>query len=88
MKSLTAPAKDEIWEIATARPFRSDASEPKTQKKDGPATKTRSKTPPIFPHAVKQWKNEEVRRYSPFHFPGQVIDLDIFGVALIKQIMY
>lgn len=88
VKSVAVPTADYVWRHDLTRTFRSNV--PNTKAKcDKPAKQSETrKYPPIFPHVSKAYKLDEVRRYSPFHFPGQVNDLDIFGIALIKQIMY
>ncbi|CAH1637566.1 unnamed protein product [Spodoptera littoralis] len=73
VKSVAVPATDYIWRYDLTRTFRLNVPEKKKcDKSVEPANQSETrKIPPIFPHVGKAYKLEEVRRYSPFHFPGQ-----------------
>ncbi|PZC72961.1 hypothetical protein B5X24_HaOG210315 [Helicoverpa armigera] len=82
IKSLAVPAKDNVWRLDVARNIRfnavlEDSKSMSCGEKEAapppkkPAKSKARKVPHVFPHLGKAFKNEEVRRYSPFHFPGQ-----------------
>ncbi|XP_021196867.3 NADH-quinone oxidoreductase subunit B 2 [Helicoverpa armigera] len=82
IKSLAVPAKDHVWRLDVTRNIRfnavlEDSKSMSCGEKEAapppkkPAKSKARKVPHVFPHLGKAFKNEEVRRYSPFHFPGQ-----------------
>ncbi|CAH0689984.1 unnamed protein product [Spodoptera exigua] len=72
VKSVAIPTADYIWRYDLTRTFRFNVPDKKAKCEPQPATEDNvKKVPPVFPHVGKAYKLEDVRRYSPFHFPGQ-----------------